>query len=81
MNVFSLKQFRRKEFKVIKTTRYCDICGKEIRDKFYQLILPEYNNYGEIILPENKSDLCKTCFRELFWKISDLKYPDGKCPF
>jgi len=67
---------------VIKTTRYCDICGKEIRNKiYYQLILPETDYNGEIILSEDKKDLCKECLKNLHWKISELKYPDGKCPF
>ena len=66
---------------MIKTTRYCDICGKEIRDKFYQLILPERNYNGEIVLSEDKKDLCKECFKNLHWKISELKYPDGRFPF
>ena len=65
---------------MIRTIRYCDICGKEIRDKFYQLVLPKYDAYGEVIVPEDKSDLCKTCLKGLLWKISDLKYPNRKCP-
>lgn len=66
---------------MVKTTRYCDICGKEIRDKFYQLILPETDYNGEMILSEDKKDLCKKCLQNLCWKISELKYPNGSCPF
>ena len=66
---------------MIKTTRYCDICGKEIRDTFYQLILPETEYNGEMTLSEDIKDLCKSCLKNLHWKISELKYPDGRFPF
>lgn len=66
---------------MLKTTRYCDICNKEICGKFYQLILPETDYNGEIILSEDKKDLCKNCLKNLHWKIRELKHPDGKCRF
>lgn len=70
---------------MIKTTRYCDICGREQHktyDTFYQMILPARNYMGDIILSEEESDICKECFKKLHWKISELKqHPDWKCPF
>ena len=66
---------------MIKTTRYCDICGNEICDKFYQLILPETDYNEEMILSEDKKDLCKKCLKNLYWKIDELKCSDRKCPF
>lgn len=69
---------------MIKTTRYCDICGREQHkayDNFYQMILPARDCMGDINLPEEKSDICKECLKNLYWKISELKYPDRKCPF
>ena len=66
---------------MIKTTKYCDICGREQHknyDTFYQMILPARNYMGDIILPEEESDICKECLKNLHWKINELKYPDGK---
>ena len=69
---------------MIKTTRYCDICGREQHkyyDQFFQLVLPARDINGEIILPNDEQDICKECLKNLYWKISELKYPDRKCPF
>lgn len=69
---------------MIKTTRYWDICGREQHktyDKFYQVILPARDYMGDINLSEEKSDICKECLKNLYWKISELKYPNRKCPF
>ena len=60
---------------MVKTTRYCDICRKEIHDKFFQMQLPEMNEYGEIILSNIEKDICQKCFKELFWKIGEVKHP------
>ena len=68
---------------MIKTIRYCDICGREQHktyDNFYQMILPARDYMGDINLAEEKSDICKECLKNLHWKISELKYPDRKCP-
>ncbi len=68
---------------MIKTTRYCDICGREQHqnyDNFYQMLLPERDYMGNIILSEEKSDICKECLKKLYWEISGLKHPDRKCP-
>lgn len=69
---------------MIKTTRYCDICGKEQHknyDQFFQLVLPERDVNGEIILSNNKQDICKECLQKIYWEISGLKHPNRKCPF
>jgi len=63
---------------MVKTTRYCDICGREIHknfDKFFQIILPEMNEHEEIIPSNIEKDVCQTCFRELYWKIREIKHP------
>lgn len=71
---------------MIKTTRYCDICGREqfssslFYDNFYQTFLPEPNYDGEIGLSEDKKDICKSCLKKLHWKIGEIKYPNRKCP-
>ena len=68
---------------MIKTTRYCDICSREIHknyDKFFQLILPERDINDEIILSDKEQDVCKECFKKIYWAISELKYPNRKCP-
>ena len=55
---------------MIKTTRYCDICGKEQHktyDTFYEMILPKRDCIMEdIILSEEKSDICKECLKKLY---------------
>ena len=64
---------------MIKTIRYCDICGRELDDgfdKFYDLSLPHTD--GENII-EVKSDVCYKCAMELCWKIKELKYPNRRC--
>ena len=62
---------------MIKTTRYCDICGKIIEFSiFYQMQLPEMNNHGEIVLSSKDQDVCKSCLRELYWKIPEIKYTE-----
>ncbi len=68
---------------MIKTTKYCDICGREQHknyDNFYQMYLPERDYYEGIILSETKKDVCKDCLKELYWKISEIKHPNRKCP-
>ena len=68
---------------MIKTIIYCDICGKEIHKTFehyYQLYLPAIDYNGEIGISEEKQDICKSCLKKLRWKISEIKYPDRKCP-
>lgn len=68
---------------MIKTTRYCDICGREQHknyDTFYQMILPAREYLGDIILPEEESDICKECLQKIYWEISGLKHPNRKCP-
>ena len=69
---------------MIKTTRYCDICGREQHknyDNFYQTFLPERDYMGDINLSEDKKDICKECLNKLYWKIEELKPLDGKCQF
>lgn len=66
---------------MIKTIRYCDICGKELRDgfdKFYDLSLPLTD--GVNIIDIIKSDVCSECAVKLNWKINELKHPNRKCP-
>lgn len=58
---------------MVVTTRYCDICGKEIKGKFFQLQLPAMNVIGDYVLSEEKQDICSNCFRELYWKIGEIK--------
>ena len=68
---------------MIKIIQYCDICGREIHknfDKFYQMRLPERDNNGNINLSEERTDICNNCLRELYWKISEIKHPNRKCP-
>ena len=65
---------------MVKTTRYCDICGRIIEFSFYQMQLPEMNNHGEIVLSSKEQDICKLCFRNLYWKMSEIKHPNRKCP-
>ena len=65
---------------MIKTTRYCDICGKIIdgynRD-FYQMQLPEADSGGHYYLSKTEKDICSKCFKELYWKIGELKPSQG----
>lgn len=68
---------------MIKTTRYCDICGREQHknyDNFYQMYLPELDYNGNVNLSETKKDVCKGCLRELYWKMPEIKHPNRKCP-
>lgn len=68
---------------MIKTIRYCDICGREQHknyDNFYQMYLPERDYCGGTILSETKKDVCSGCLRELYWKIGEIKHPNRKCP-
>ena len=68
---------------MIKTTRYCDICGREQYknyDNFYEMFLPERDIDGEIILSNDKQDICKECLKKIYWEISELKHPNRKCP-
>ena len=68
---------------MIETIRYCDICGKEIYKTsglYYQLHLPETGYNGSIELSEEKRDVCKKCFEELYWKIIEIRHPNRKCP-
>lgn len=69
---------------MIKTIRYCDICGRKQHktdDNFYQMTLPARDYMGDITLSEEKSDICKECLQNLYWKIKELKDPDWECPF
>ena len=43
-------------------------------DKFFQIILPEMNEHGEIIPSNTEKDVCQKCFRELYWKIPEIKH-------
>lgn len=68
---------------MIKTIRYCDICGREQHkcyDNYYEMFLPEQDYNGDIILSETKKDICKNCFKELYWKIIEIKSSNRKCP-
>ena len=68
---------------MIKTIKYCDICGREQHknyDVFYQMFLPKRDCMGDIILSEGKSDICKSCLKEIYWKLSEIKNPNRKCP-
>lgn len=68
---------------MIKTIKYCDICGREQHknyDNFYQMLLPECDYNGDIILSENKKDVCKDCLRKLYWTMPEIKHPNRKCP-
>ena len=68
---------------MIKTIKYCDICGREQYknyDNFYQMLLPELDYNGDIILSETRKDVCKNCLKELYWKIPEIKHPNRKCP-
>lgn len=64
---------------MIKTTRYCDICGKEQHnyDLFFQIILSEQDINGKITL-SNIQDICEECLEKIYWKISELKHPNRK---
>lgn len=69
---------------MIKTIRYCDICGREqykCYDQFFQLVLPERDIDGDIILSSNEQDICKECLKKICWKIEELKHPNRKCPY
>ena len=66
---------------MIKTTKYCDICGREQHknyDKFYDLFFPRTD--GISIIDLVKSDVCSECVMKLYWKINELKHPNRKCP-
>lgn len=65
---------------MIKTIRYCDICGRELNnfDKFYDISLPQTD--GVNIIGIVKSDVCSECAMKLYWKIKELKYPNRRCP-
>ena len=68
---------------MIKTTRYCDICGREQHknyDNFYQMLLPKRDCMGDIILSEEKSDVCKSCLKKIYWELSGITHPNRKCP-
>lgn len=68
---------------MIKTTRYCDICGREQHkcyDNYYEMFLPERDYDGNIILSEHKKDVCKSCLKEIYWKLSEITHPNRKCP-
>lgn len=68
---------------MIKMTRYCDICGREIHknyDKFFQMVLPKRDIDGEIILSDTEQDICREYFKKIYWKINDLMHPNRKCP-
>lgn len=69
---------------MIKTIRYCDICGREQHknyDRFFQLILPKRDIDGDIILSSDEQDICKECLQKIHWKIDELKHPNRKCPY
>lgn len=69
---------------MIKTTRYCDICRREQRknyDNFYQMYLPELDYDGDVNLSETERDICKECFKKIYWKISELKCSDEEFLF
>ena len=65
---------------MIKTTRYCDICGKEINSIYYQMFLPERNWDGNVTISLEKKDICQNCLKELYLKFSEIKHPNRKCP-
>ena len=68
---------------MIKTTRYCDICGREqhkFYDDFYKMYLPELDDIGKITLSKERNDVCKSCLEKLYWKIPEIKHPNRKCP-
>lgn len=59
---------------MIKTTRYCDICNKEISGQlFYQFQLPEIDRYGKIILSSTEKDVCQNCFKAIYWKLGEIE--------
>lgn len=66
---------------MIKTIKYCDICGREQHkyfDPFYNLSLPLSD--GMNIIDITKSDVCSKCAVKLYQKINELKHPNRKCP-
>lgn len=68
---------------MIKTTKYCDICGREQHkyyDNYYEMFLPERDYNGDVILSKYKKDVCKNCLGELYLKFSEIKHPNRKCP-
>ena len=44
------------------------------------MYLPELDYDGNIDLSETKKDVCKDCLRELYWKMSEIKHRNRKCP-
>ena len=61
---------------MVKTTRYCDICHREINqdhDIYYQMKLPARHSEGYFILSHTEQDVCYACFKQLYWKIFDIK--------
>lgn len=61
---------------MVKTTKYCDICGKIIdyRDKdSYQIKLPTMDSNGRIYLSNTAQDVCYYCFQDLYWKIGQIR--------
>lgn len=64
---------------MIKTTRYCDICGREI-NIYYQMDLPERDWDGNITISLEKKDVCENCLEKLYLKFLEIKYPNRKCP-
>lgn len=57
---------------MIKTTRYCDICGREQHknyDTFYQMILPERDYMGDINLSEDKKIFVKSVLKIFIGKL------------
>ena len=64
---------------MIKTTRYCDICNKEI-NIYYQMDLPEKDWDGNVTISLEKKDVCQNCLKELYLKLLEIKHPNRKCP-
>ena len=66
---------------MIKTIRYCDICGREQHKhygNYYEMFLP--NTDGVNIIGTTQADVCSECAMKLYWKIKELKYPNRRCP-
>lgn len=62
---------------MIKTTRYCDICGREQHkyyDNYYEMFLPERDWDGNITISLEKKDICQSCLKELYLKFSEIKH-------
>lgn len=65
---------------MIKTTRYCDICGKETNNFYHQMFLPERDWDGNITISLEKKDICQNCLKEIYWKLSEITNSNRKCP-